>query len=382
MKLILMVVCALLTLSGCATPGEPGEGRNMLRSEQAADVCAQTSGYHMAETERGYYFQTAEVLYYADKTNLTNWITVCNEPNCDGERETCPAYFSGGFRLYGDRIESIRDPLNFNPKEEPCDALYSMAADGTDLRQEYKLEGSNMDRGGTGNTYLLAEQILACYSTLQTDGTYLNSVLQINATDVSVLYEGRSKDADSFLFLNACDLTAMRGDCAVYVGFLAGAEPLKHLYRPAAGGLEEIENICDYDLLGAYLAEDRLLHFVPNDGYYETELSTKTSRKVDGPQFSDSWAFHLTEDCIFETNLLAQNELETPEARFYDGTAWRSIALPAELMAEGEVTLSPVALTSEGLFLATYPECKTDLYYVPLGTEPLSMTLCGEFEGA
>lgn len=371
---LLGAAALLLMLFGCIDRTTPEPGRDDL------NLCAQTSGGIMAETEEGYYLHILGRLYYADKTDLTNWVVVCNEPDCSHTADTCPAYFFSEFRLREGRIESIRNPLNFDRTEDNCDALYSMALDGTDLRQEFKIEESKGDLGGTGRVYLLEDRILARYSLMQPDGRFREFVLQIDGEGTHFLYDRQSEEANFELFCRASDWDPMRGDLAMYVDLVAGGETLAHLYRPTASGLEEIENVCDYDRIGAYLTENRLLRFVPNNGYYETDLTTNESRKWEEAQLQDSWAFHLTETYILETNLLAKNDLETPEVRFYDGTAWRSVKLPAELMAEPEVTLAPLALTTEGLFLTTYPEHNAELYYIPLGADQLTMTLCGMFE--
>ena len=36
-------------------------------------LCAQTSAYLMAETETGFYYTTGNILYYADRADLTQW---------------------------------------------------------------------------------------------------------------------------------------------------------------------------------------------------------------------------------------------------------------------------------------------------------------------
>ena len=100
---MLRIICCLsivltLLLSSCAK--EPEE-----KLEIQSDICAQSSsGLEMAETDAGYYCKADSMLYYADRSDLTNWVLVCNEPNCSGDLVVCPARFDGEYRLRGDQI--------------------------------------------------------------------------------------------------------------------------------------------------------------------------------------------------------------------------------------------------------------------------------------
>ena len=95
----LATVC--LPLCGCGT--QTAEG-----GEKAAYArCAETSEYHMAETEQGFYMMSGGYLYYADKTDVSKWMPVCSKPNCthDGNTEGCDAALGGrGFRLQNGRV--------------------------------------------------------------------------------------------------------------------------------------------------------------------------------------------------------------------------------------------------------------------------------------
>ena len=50
-----------------------------------------------AETKEGYYVGFNSQLWYADKTDLRNWIPVCSKPNCshDESNTSCNAYLGG-----------------------------------------------------------------------------------------------------------------------------------------------------------------------------------------------------------------------------------------------------------------------------------------------
>lgn len=364
----------LITLCGCTGP-ESGE----TQATATADLCAQSSsGLQMAETERGYYCKVDNTLYYADRSDLTNWVLVCNEPNCGGDPDVCPARFQSEFRIRNGRIETIRNPNYFNKDDSDCSAIYTMAEDGTHLQQAYVLDGSNMDDGGSSGTWLLSDRILAFYSHLQTDGTFANSICQVDHTGTHTLYTSQSEELETPFIARAQDWCAMRGDLAMYISLLCEGDTLSHLYRFAETGLEEIPHICDYDLRGAYLSGNTLFHFVPNDGYYEADLNTSYEKQRMDAQLQDSIAFHLTEQIIVETNRLMDQTQVPAEARLYDGSSWRTISLPEDV-ATGNVNLFPVALASDRIFFTTYPDdTQTNLYDVLLDDHQLTLTLCWE----
>lgn len=228
---MLRIICCLsivltLLLSSCAK--EPEE-----KLEIQSDICAQSSsGLEMAETDAGYYCKADSMLYYADRSDLTNWVLVCNEPNCSGDLVVCPARFDGEYRLRGDQIETIRNPQLFqnnsshgSPQLFPNDgsdlsALYTMMADGTGLQQVYTLDGSSMGDGGASGTWLLQDRILAFYSQVQPDGTFSNSFLQMDDAGTHTLYASQSEEMETPFIARAQDWCAMRGDLAMYISLL------------------------------------------------------------------------------------------------------------------------------------------------------------------
>lgn len=377
--LILAASILFTTLCGCENRIPAGDSEiNKGEASQPANICAQTSEGFMAETEEGYYYLCVDRLYYADKSDLTNWVVVCNVPNCPHDSDTCSAHFTSGFRLQDGRIQSVRNPWLFDPKNEDEDrnAVYSMAADGSDLRLEYEIEGTRMN-GGVSVVYILEDQILVANSQMQSDGTYKDIVLQVSNQGTRTLYSGQSEELTTIPLLTASSYD-MRGDLAVFVKFLAGEDLFRHLYRITETGFTEIENICNYDLTGAYLTEDQLLHFVPDDGYYETNLETAKSRKKMDAQLQNSRAYHLTAQYIVETNLHVQNTQGAPEMSFYDGTNWRTVVLPAELTTEQDISLRPVAVATDRIFFtADLVDGAYNLYYMLLESEEPGLTLCG-----
>ena len=106
--------------------------------------CEASVNYFMAETELGYYLLFKTYLYYADKSNLSNWTPVCNRPDCKHWKSLgCPAKLRSTIYVKDDRIFNV-DWIDgyLYPSDMSANGLMiaSMAADGTDKRGEYAVE--------------------------------------------------------------------------------------------------------------------------------------------------------------------------------------------------------------------------------------------------
>lgn len=147
--------------------------------------------------------------------------------------------------------------------------------------------------------------------------------------------------------------------------------------------MTEIPSLADigaYERLGAYLSGDTLYRFVTNDGYYRTDLTTGESARIRDAQLTDSYAFHMTEKYIVETNLFYGFDPETPEIRIWDGTGWHSASLPDNIWPGKEAYFSPFAISTEHLFITIGEGMTTRLYCIRLTDETYTLTPCGEFE--
>lgn len=133
---LLLLSVLLFSFCACGKTRVPEQ-----RVQIDLETCAITSNGQMAETESGYYAQFRGKLYYADESDLTNWVQVCNEPDCRHWDESCPAKMMPyGFWIQDNRIYSVRQTVTIEEIPTAGDAIYSMAPDGTDLRLEYPLE--------------------------------------------------------------------------------------------------------------------------------------------------------------------------------------------------------------------------------------------------
>ena len=120
MKRILPLLLALLLLCGCAPKeNEPDLGSQVweapaltfgVMEHEKLEVlpwnsgrCEATSFESMAETRLGYYMPGVSSLLYADKVNLSNWVPVCNKPNCS---HTSMLMWSRGQTVCNSEIQS------------------------------------------------------------------------------------------------------------------------------------------------------------------------------------------------------------------------------------------------------------------------------------
>lgn len=374
----LLAVC--LGLCGCMKSAGETPGNAVPTS---LELCGITSSNAMVELDSGYYARFQGLLYYADKGELQHWVPVCNAPGCTHEEASCPARADNGFYLAGDRIYTLRDPSMVNPGQEECLAVYSMAMDGTDLRQEYTIAGSSMAAlGGASMAILRQGEVIGSFSALQPDGMYHNQLVRTTADGESqVLFSGESADRATNFLVPASGLFGMRGDFALCSDLLSGAaEVSNHLYVPTETGFQEIPGICDYDLYGAYLAGNQLLRFVPGDGYYATDLQTGASEKRMDAQLQDSVAYHLTDQYIVETNLVHGTLPEEPEIMFYDGMDWHLVTgIPDSIKQTESDRLFPAAVSTQYIFFTVSGSQCTRLYYVSLDDPDYLMVHCGDF---
>ena len=382
---ILLVCCVgLYVLCGCNTQPEIPTGSNHNEAFLDDSLCAESSGNKMVETEDGYYYLRYSTLYYADKDSLGQWVPVCNEPNCKHTTAACPAKVEGDtFFIQDDRIYTMRDPravTGSSAGTSLTNAVYSISRDGTGLQQEYGISGSDLEHGGAGYFFLRAGKTYGCYSVMQQDGTFQNQIICADGTQEQVLYSGTSME------MMAPDLTpasadGMHGDLAVYCSFLSpSGEYYDHLYRFADNTLTEIPGITDYNIMGAYLDGDILYHFVPNDGYYRTDLSTNITEKQQDAQLSDSVAFHMSQRYCVETNIYRCPVSQVPEIRIYDGNSWKNADLNGFDGAAENGTFFPFAISSEHIFFVLSQRTSTRLYCICLTDETYTLTPCGEFE--
>lgn len=361
--------------------------------------CAITSNYTMAETDLGFYL-LAGYLYYADKSDLTKWLPVCNKPDCthNDKSPDCDANISGnGFRLYHDRIYFC-DSYGLYEKGHSGIALVSISISGSKPKLEHVIFNSNQQSSsGQWRNCLLRDKIVLFRSYMNKYGDFENHAVQYTAEGTHVLAEGHSESMPWFLgTVTASEYVG--GDPAVLYN-LDGSGFGTILYRFTETGLEPIGDtaglglgtLASCDMAGAYLTGDILQVYRPNDGYYDINLATGEQTKTMDVQMEDGWGWHLTDQYILESPLLfnrpeLQLELKAgPHAmRFYNGETWSTVTLPEELtQATGTSYLLPRAVASDRIFF-TFSDASNPrqirLYQLLLNDEAHQLTFLTSYE--
>lgn len=397
----------LFGIAGCSSVGKsPGKSAEntftvpeIVKGELTAEpfvtgnddsLCTRTSAGYMAEVEKGYYYSFDNILYYADKSNLSKWVPVCNKPDCRHEDDDCNAYIGGEFLLYESRIY-FRDSIQkYEPNNKTAigEVLASMGLDGSDRKIAYKFEGYHTAGQQTARFFILYDQLLAFFSAMQEDGMFAAYAVRVDENGKHTLFTGTREEMPSLNAMTTSIWAGMHGDTAVYCGYLGDASTeWTRIYRPTEDSLEEIGDVSGMDLLGSYLFGDVLRIFVPDDGYYDVDLSTHEKVKVEDARLSGSWGVTLMGNCVLESTLLSRpQEYQTGmygghSMEFYDGTGWHPVQLPEELMnLEDSIYLIPEAIASDRIFfiLPDFDKGIVRFYQLLLGTGNPEITFCGE----
>lgn len=379
-KRICFFLVLVLLLSGCgeAPSDDPTLERNWDESFGGAlkvdmDTCSETSGYRMAETERGYYTQLGGLIRYADKSDLTNWIILCDNPACAHSGDACSAYndYCWGFSIKEDRIWMIRESFD----EVSTSYMYSMNLDGTALRREYPtmtVEGyvqTYMDMYTPDYAYTAATQVLK-------DGSISQQIIRTNSNGSEVIYTGNGSSSNDGLWdgVLQCQL---RGDGTFFPATLDITGETGCLITET--GFREITAMKAADMYGGYIRGDILYHFVSNEGFFVSNLATGQSNMILEAQLTDGRGYILSEQCAVETNMYFQSEPENPCLRLYLEDQWVDVQLPEDFWADSNQGFFPVALTTEHIFFRTNTPYNKKLYCVELDGTTWELEFCASF---
>ena len=340
-----------------------------------------------AETELGYYFYSSgrDLLFYADKANMNNWVPVCNRAECKHVRMAplCNGRMSAfGFWIRDGRIyyAAVSDkgqnmPLYLGEHWTPLVA--SRALDGTDPRIEHVYEELVVKGGGYISGMAAPTWWLISHGELAPDGTHIGRYYLITESGMELLLEQEEDPYRGYLFGRDPWLGGMEyfdaffGEDTFQLDLLAEArgEPDLSLYRYVDGDMERVN--CDgYERTGKYLSGNTLRLYRENDGYYDLDLTTQQETFVAEAQLADAAAWVLLPNCIVEYN--------GEQMVVFDGESWRDVEIPEELR---NLPMAVEVLASDRIFFTTgfdiYKE-SIALYQVVLGQENLHLEFCDE----
>lgn len=346
--------------------------------------CANTGRCRLAETPNGYYYVFHDILYYADKQDLTKWVPVCNKPQCSHKQYdyNCGAYVGNEILVTDELIYTCDDSKKYENSSLRGQVLVQMNLDGSDRKIRYIVQDAMAAGGHVERFTLFPDHMVACMALLQEDGTFRGTIIRVDASGEHVLLDAAVEESALEVGASASAVYHMGGDQALCSTLPDG--DFSVLYRTAGDSLETIGSVAGLDLWGPYLSGHILLMFSPNDGYYTLNLATGERRKAEECRLKDSWGFVLEPNCIIETTLPVAAEGMASHGNgcamtLYDGTAWREVSLPEEL---GDMNangyLEPLALASDRILfgLQTAETCR--IYQLLLDADSLALMFCAE----
>ena len=344
--------------------------------------CEATGGGKWAETELGYYFQYNFRLFYADKADLSNWVPVCNQPDCTHSiswsygQPICNADISGNsFLLVDGRIysESSSDYYSELKLEDgSAHVLFSRAADGTGRRREYYVEDTVSNGGGCRSSVLNYQYWLQAVSLFNPDGSYtqrlycttkdgeyLLTEFQMEEMFSHTVSQSGMADKDAGIF----SVAGPNGDPTFFTSVFD--DFLSIPYRFQNGQLEALD-IMEYAKQWKYLSGDTLRIFRADDGLYDVNIRTKEEVKV-ADILGKRGVGVLLPNCVIAYGTDGTVEL-------FDGEQWRGIQLPEELNGN---TPGVGCVASDRILFLYNGEKECQVYQVMLDQKELTMEYCG-----
>ncbi len=361
-----------------------------------ADRCMVTSGCQMAETEQGYYYIHNMLLYYADKSDLSDWVVVCTDPACNHEtlgENICEAMVDEGFQLHDGRLYYSVSAERY-PELSATGAngriLISTALDGTDRRLAYAPMEEATALPDSQKTIMLPDRWLVLNGYLNADGTATGRVLSLHGEELQELYQVTRSDlnAVSTAAITARTMWELYGDSAIWGGMLSETAMMQY-YRVSDEGITVLMETGQYPTTGAYLSGDRLYFFRPNEGYFVADLVAGEETKLAEPRMGSSFAYQLLSDCILESTLLGNTSttlragIEEHTMELCDGENWFVVSVPDELQELSDAAfLVPLAVTSDRILLRVHEpavgmNAPQGLYQILLGTDSLELAYVG-----
>lgn len=350
--------------------------------------CEATSKDATVETENGYYmFIGSTFLQYADKNNLSNWLPVCNKPNCLHQDQACNAYTASLAIVIKDNRIYYQIDADAVPELYSGGAgflLVSMKPDGTDKRFEFAFDEYTPHTMAKSTAMLTSQNWIYSFAELNDDGTQTARSYRI--TEKGVEEYPAIENVEDFR-IGFRPIKAW-GDRVFGSPVLSESPNVFHRY--CDGQLQAID-LTDMHTDFSYISGNTLRYFNINDGYYDINIETGETRKIADAQLQNSFANIVLPNCIIESTLMAYlvdynadhyTEGTTHRMQLFDGESWREVVLPDELAnANGMTFVLVQCVTSDSIILysrdlSTYrTEPITNYYIIDLTTEDLAMEL-------
>lgn len=325
--------------------------------------CEATSFDSMAETALGFYMCPMNRLYYADKTDLSNWVPVCGNPDCKHLGTSCDAFVQyREFVIKGDRIyyHSMSGVDNELYSGGATMFLASMAANGSNKRLEYAPDTYVPTTYLQDMAFLTSGQYIYNVIGMNADGSATAYSYMVTASGEETVQQVEIPDADEAgsAALRSGRTIPVYGDRLLHNGITCQT-PTTYL-RDIAGEPEAIE-LAELPAFFGYLSGDVLRFFRSNDGYYDRNIKTGEETKLADAQLDNSFACVVLPNCIVESTLMTYASTRTEEyytegmthaMKLFDGETWHTVSLPEELKnASAKVSARIHAVTSDSVII-------------------------------
>ena len=401
--LIMLQVFLLLFLSACKSgPEGPDSQQNERTLHTAAeDRCAITAHGRMSETDTGYYMLRGDYLFYADQTDLSNWVLVCNRPECKHKRDECPAYaVLSPFWLKDDGIYYVTDCIDGELLEQT--SIVRTSLDGA--TQEVVFTDPGIETAGAATAIeLTPDACYFCFTRMNEDGTMEYSIVRVDANGVKTLFSlhdpeiaetysvylmpmtyGHSIRGDMtvrcvFPLDESLDLSQVDKDTGVFYYYQVHGDTLREipLTDNCTAHMPEI-----YHLYGAFIQDDLLFHYHVNDGFYRMDLSTGEEIKIADAAYQNAFGHCIDGELMIECTMGVpgvDSSADTPQMRYFDGTSWHELELPESWDVSHRFRV--VAGASDRIFFTVMDsntnDAQVELAYIMLGED--SFTICDRY---
>lgn len=366
----------------------------------AKDRCAMTGNCTFAETDSGYYMMRYGYLFYADKSDLGNWVLVCSEPDCSHEAGFCPGHLGSlcGFWVKDDSIYYMSNKID----QQLSDGFHfiKMNLDGTSreivytdpsINENYS-GGGSMTEGGIKDSYC------CCIVNMQADGDWNCRIVKINKGGTKTLFSGiypPSSNGSIPLPWTYNLLFSVRGDFLINSKLPLDGTPDENkadwenrssdqYYQIYGDSIRALVLSESCDLYGAYISGDSLWHYHVNDGFYYMDLSTGEEVKIADAAYADAHGFCVDGDHMIECTFgeVGQNgNPEKPDMRYFDGETWIELEIPEHW--NNNYSFRLWAATSDRIFFSIYDynlrktDSEEEMCYILLGDDKI--TVCDKW---
>lgn len=340
--------------------------------------CNDTSNNDMAETELGYYYVFDKIIYYADKVDLSNWVAVCNKPDCMHEDSNCNAYINSGITQRDGKIYGIDREATGNPY------VFEIALDGSGIKKVYDIPFGEEIEVTAYRAMLSQEQSIIYNGYLAEDGMYHDNLSCLEEDgSLKTIYTEISDRSYSIHAHVPATSVGVRGDKAILSTLLTKTNGnfLNILWRMNGNEPERVNLPEDIDITWGYLTEDTFIYFKQKEGFYKYNFATEKKELIMKNQLEDSMGAVITEKYLIEMNRYAGYTPEEAYLKFYDGTEWLNVELPEEVK-NSEKLFTIESIASDRIFMSQLIQesdnYRSDIYYFMLDDDTPKLIYCDQ----